>query len=83
MTDSIGPFVNQLLGQMSLEERSGQMNQLNGGDQLGLEWIRQGKTGSLIDASSALNGQDLSDSSSAEQRNFIQRPKSPLILGAM
>ncbi|NWG34688.1 MAG: glycoside hydrolase family 3 C-terminal domain-containing protein [Chloroflexi bacterium] len=80
-------FVNQLLSQMTLEEKLGQLNQVNPGDRFDSSLLREGKAGSLINASGALTGQGFSDSGSAELSNHFQqlalesRLKIPLLFG--
>ena len=87
MTNLTEPFIDALLGQMTLNEKIGQLNQYNGGDKLDTDLIRQGKAGSLLNADGPLTGQGQSDSGSAEQRNYYQRIalesrlKIPLIFG--
>ncbi len=87
MSDSNEQFVNELLGQMTLDEKIGQLNQPFGGDDIDPEAIRQGKVGSLIRAAGALAGRGTSGSGGAEQANFVQmltqesRLKIPLIFG--
>lgn len=84
MPDNSESFINQLLGQMTPEEKIGQLNQTNSFDP---NMIRQGKAGSMLNASGALTGQDTSDSVNAEQINHLQRLaletrlKIPLIFG--
>lgn len=79
--------VDQLLGQMTLEEKIGQLNQYFAYGKLDPELIRQGKAGSVINASGALSGQGYSGSGNAEISNHIQglalesRLKIPLIFG--
>jgi beta-glucosidase len=79
--------VNQLLGQMNLDEKIGQLNQYFAFGKLDPELIRQGKAGSVINASGALSGQGFSGSGNAEISNQIQqmaletRLKIPLIFG--
>lgn len=80
-------FVNNLLAQMSVEEKIGQLNQFNASPDLNADLLRQGKVGSLLNASGALTGQGFSDSGSAELSNHLQslalqsRLKIPLIFG--
>ena len=80
-------FVNHLLAQMSLEEKLGQLNQVNPGSEFDPSVLREGKAGSLINASGALTGQGFSDSGSAELSNHFQklaleaRLKIPLLFG--
>jgi beta-glucosidase len=87
MTDSTEEFINQLLAQMTLDEKIGQLNQTSVGDMPDLDSIRQGKVGSVLSAGVALAGQGSSGSVGAEQANYIQRlaletrMKIPLIIG--
>jgi beta-glucosidase len=87
MTDSSESFINNLLGQMTLDEKIGQLNQVNPGDRLDVDFIRLGKTGSVINASGALTGQGSSESVGPELTNYLQhiahetRLKIPLIFG--
>ena len=87
MTDSTELFINNLLGQMTLDEKIGQLNQPNIGENIDPENFRQGKVGSIIKAASALSGQGSSTSEGAEQANYLQqmalesRLKIPLIIG--
>jgi beta-glucosidase len=80
-------FVNQLLSQMNLEEKIGQLYQYFGFGTFDPDVVRQGKTGSVINASGALSGQGYSGSGNAEMSNAIQklalesRLKIPLIFG--
>jgi beta-glucosidase len=80
-------FVNHLLGEMTLDEKIGQLNQYSASADLDPELLRQGKLGSLINASGALTGQGFSDSGTAETSNRFQqlalesRLKIPLIFG--
>lgn len=80
-------FINQLLAQMTLEEKVGQLNQVSASADLDPNLLRQGKLGSLINASGALTGQGFSDSGSAEISNHFQslalesRLKIPLLFG--
>jgi beta-glucosidase len=80
-------FLNQLLAQMTLEEKVGQLNQYSAGTDLDPNLLRQGKLGSLINASGALTGQGFSDSGNAEISNHFQRLalearlKIPLLFG--
>jgi beta-glucosidase len=80
-------FVEQLLAQMTPEEKIGQLNQYTANPDLDLNLLREGKLGSLINASGALTGQGFSDSSTAEISNEFQkmalesRLKIPLIFG--
>jgi beta-glucosidase len=87
MTESSEQFIQQLLGQMTLEEKIGQLNQPNAGDQIDQQALRLGQIGSLLNASGALTGQGTSDAVGAETANHIQqlalesRLKIPLIFG--
>ncbi|MEJ5223503.1 MAG: glycoside hydrolase family 3 N-terminal domain-containing protein, partial [Anaerolineales bacterium] len=80
-------FVNHLLAQMTPEEKIGQLNQFNASPAPSPDLLRQGKVGSLLNASGALTGQGFSDSGSAELTNHLQslalesRLKIPLIFG--
>ena len=80
-------FVSNLLSQMTLEEKIGQLNQYFAWGNLDPEIIKQGKAGSVINASGALSGQGFSGSGSAAVSNQIQqmalesRLKIPLIFG--
>ncbi len=80
-------FVNHLLAQMTLEEKIGQLNQCSAGPDLDPDLLRQGKLGSLLNASGALTGQGFSDSGSATISNHFQklaleaRLKIPLLVG--
>jgi beta-glucosidase len=65
--------VNELLGQMTLDEKIGQMNQVNLFDESRKEAIRQGAVGSILNAASAFAGKDASLSSNAEVCNACQR----------
>jgi beta-glucosidase len=87
MTNSSDSFINNLLSQMTLEEKIGQLNQVHPGDWFDADYIRLGKVGSVINASGALTGQGSSESAGAEKTNFLQqvamqtRLKIPLIFG--
>jgi beta-glucosidase len=80
-------FVNHLLAQMTVEEKIGQLNQVNPGGNFDPALLREGKAGSLINASGALTGQGFSDSGTAELSNHFQklalesRLKIPLLFG--
>ncbi len=79
--------MHNLLSQMTLDEKIGQLNQPNLGETNDYTPIRQGKVGSLIIASGALTGQDQNRSVGVEQANHLQqaamesRLKIPLIFG--
>lgn len=87
MAESTEHFINNLIAQMSLEEKIGQMNQCYAGEDFDPEQIRQGMVGSILGATVALGGQESSDSDLAEKRNHLQslaletRLKIPLIFG--
>jgi len=72
MTDN-ETFINHLLSQMSLEEKIGQLNQYNPGDDFEPDMLRRGEVGSIINASGALTGQGFSESADAEASNHFQR----------
>lgn len=80
-------FINHLLAQMTVDEKIGQLNQYTANPDLDLNLLREGKLGSLINASGALTGQGFSDSGTAEISNHFQqkalesRLKIPLIFG--
>ncbi len=87
MTNETETFVNHLISQMTLEEKIGQLHQYFAGNRLDPEVLRQGKAGSVINASGALTGQGFSASSTVEESNEIQkialesRLKIPVIFG--
>lgn len=87
MAEQTDSFVNQLLSQMTLAEKIGQLNQYFAGGSFDSEIVKQGQAGSIINASGALTGQGFSASSNAEESNHIQqlalqtRLKIPLIFG--
>lgn len=87
MTNSAEVFINDLLGQMTLDEKIGQLNQPNTGESIDPEILQQGKVGSIIKAAGALTGQGSSAAEGAEQANHLQemalesRLKIPLIIG--
>ncbi len=87
MTDSSASFIHQLLGQMTLDEKIGQLNQTYVGENIDPEILRQGSVGSIIKAAGALTGQGSSASPGAEEANQLQqialesRLKIPLIIG--
>jgi beta-glucosidase len=87
MKDSAEKFVDELLGRMTLEEKIGQLNQPQGGENINPEDIRTGNVGSLIKSAGALPGKGKSGSLGAEQANQLQqyamesRLKIPLIIG--
>jgi beta-glucosidase len=65
--------INDLLSQMSLDEKIGQLNQYFSRGNFDPEMIRQGKAGSVINAAGALTGAGESRSSTAEICNDIQK----------
>jgi beta-glucosidase len=81
------PFIEHLLSQMTLEEKIGQLNQMNPGPSLDLEMLRQGKVGSILNASGALTGLVSGQMDDVETANHLQklalesRLKIPLIIG--
>jgi len=87
MTSSIENFIGNLLAQMTLEEKIGQLNQYQARDEHAPQVIRSGLAGSIINAAGALTGQGFSPSSSVEQHNTLQqlalesRLKIPLLFG--
>jgi beta-glucosidase len=87
MIDTSESFINNLLSQMTLDEKIGQLNQANPEDCLNIDIIRQGKAGSVLNASDALTGQGTSKSANADLTNHLQqvaletRLKIPLIFG--
>jgi beta-glucosidase len=66
-------FIHQLLAQMTLDEKIGQLHQVSPGNDLDLNLLRTGQVGSLLNASGALTGQGFSRSSNAEQINHLQQ----------
>src|SRR5574342_547976 len=80
-------LINHLISQMTLEEKLGQLNQYSANADLNPDLLRQGKPGSLFNASGALTGQGFSDSGNAEISNHFQklalesRLKIPIIVG--
>jgi beta-glucosidase len=64
--------VNNLLAQMTLDEKVGQMNQVNLFDETRKQAVRRGEIGSILNASSAWAGKDVSLSSNAEVCNACQ-----------
>lgn len=87
MEQNTEPFINNLLAQMAVDEKIGQLNQYFSRGHFDPDVIRSGRAGSVINASGALSGQGFSGSSTAEISNRIQqmaletRLKIPLIFG--
>ena len=87
MADSSETFINHLLGQMTLDEKIGQLNQPNTGETVDPDILRQGKVGSIIKAAGALTGHGSTESAGAQEANYFQqitlesRLKIPLIIG--
>jgi beta-glucosidase len=65
--------INQLLSQMTLEEKIGQTNQPHTFGEPEKEAVRQGQVGSILNATSAFAGLGSSPSASAEVCNAIQQ----------
>jgi beta-glucosidase len=66
-------FVNNLLSQMTVDEKIGQLHQYFNFKDFDSDLIRQGRAGSVINAAGALGGQGQSASTSADVCNHIQR----------
>ncbi|MFN7037472.1 MAG: glycoside hydrolase family 3 N-terminal domain-containing protein, partial [Bellilinea sp.] len=87
MTSSTENFIRNLLAQMTLEEKIGQLNQYHARDDHAPQVIRSGLAGSIINAAGALTGQAFSPSATVEQHNALQqlalesRLKIPLLFG--
>jgi len=87
MTSSTENFIHDLLAQMTLEEKIGQLNQYHPREEKIREVLRSGQAGSIINAAGALTGQAFSPSATAEQHNAFQqmalesRLKIPLLFG--
>jgi beta-glucosidase len=81
------PFIENLLNQMTVDEKIGQLNQIHPFEDFNIDSVRQCKVGSIINASDALAGQGSSASISVEVANTLQqaaldtRLKIPLIFG--
>ena len=71
--DQTEAFVNNLLAQMTLDEKIGQLHQYFNFKDFDSDLIRRGGAGSVINAAGALGGQGQSASTSAETCNHIQR----------
>ena len=80
-------FIDNLLSQMTTEEKIGQLNQYLARGDLDPEVIKQGNAGSVINAAGYLTGQGYSGSGGAEVSNHLQgmalqsRLKIPLLFG--
>jgi beta-glucosidase len=87
MTDSSELLINHLMGQMTVNEKIGQLNQYHVGESIDQGTIQPGKVGSVIKAAGALTGRGSSASNGAESANYLQhlalesRLKIPLIIG--
>lgn len=87
MPTATDDFIDGLLAAMTQEEKIGQLNQMNLGDDLDPSLLREGNVGSLIGAIGPLTGQGFSDSGRAEMANRLQqlalesRLKIPLLFG--
>ncbi len=87
MTPSIENFIQNLLAQMTVEEKIGQLNQYQARDERAAQILRSGLAGSIINAAGALTGQGFSASANVEQHNALQqmalesRLKIPLLFG--
>ena len=87
MTRSIENFIRNLLSQMTLQEKIGQLNQYSARDGQAAHTLRAGLAGSVINAAGALTGQGFSASATVEQHNALQqmalesRLKIPLLFG--
>jgi beta-glucosidase len=86
--EDIEQKINQLISQMSLDEKIGQTNQLNTFGEIEKEGVRKGQIGSILNATSAFTGVGSSPSASAEICNAIQhiaitesKLKIPLLFG--
>ncbi len=80
--------IEAMIAQMTVEEKAGQLNQINTVKETNLEAIRQGRVGSFLNATSAFSGLGSSPSASADFCNSVQhiavtesRLKIPLIFG--
>ncbi len=81
-------FVEQLLSQMTLDEKIGQLNQITVGADFNPDMLRQGKVGSILNGSSGvLTEQGMTTSTRAETAHYLQqlalesRLRIPLIFG--
>lgn len=87
MTSSTENFIQNLLSQMTLEEKIGQLNQYQARDDNAPQVLSAGLAGSILNASGALTGRGFSASANVEQHNALQqmalesRLKIPLLFG--
>jgi beta-glucosidase len=65
--------VNQLLSQMTLPEKVGQLNQINGFDDSARLRLQQGEVGSILNLNAALPGPNPSPAVIVEAANAVQR----------
>ena len=73
LTPATESFVDNLLSQMTVDEKIGQLHQYFNFKDFNSDLIRRGGAGSVINAAGALGGQGQSASTSAETCNHIQR----------
>ncbi len=66
-------FIEDLLAQMTLEEKIGQLNQMNGGPDLDPDLLRMGQVGSVILDAGPSDGPGSSEARRAEWANHLQR----------
>jgi beta-glucosidase len=88
LKEEIEQKVNELLNQMTLEEKTGQTNQIHAFGETEKSEVRKGRIGSILNATSAFTGISSSPSASAEICNAIQhiavtesRLKIPILFG--
>lgn len=80
-------LIENLLSQMTLEEKIGQLNQTHIGPDFDPDLLRQGHVSSVLNLPATLAGQDLGDGGPAETVNYLQRlaleapRKIPLLIG--
>ncbi len=85
--DDTASFVENLLAQMTLEEKIGQLHQIHLDDDFDPDMLRQGHVSSVLNLPDTLAGYDRSDSGRAEAVNYLQRLaleaplKIPLLVG--
>ncbi len=70
---SVEQKINELLSQMTLDEKVGQMNQMSRLEESDISAVRSGNVGSSIFASSAWAGKEVSVSAKAEFANHFQQ----------